>query len=338
MVESKGWDWQSADQSIWLDPAEECYYFCEKWKRQGKRSVLDLGCGLGRHSILFAKNGFKVTSADISEYAVKAVEKSAEKEGLNIHTVVCDMLNMPFRENSFDCIFSYLTISHTDTEGFTKILNKLKQILKPKGEIYLTLCSKETWSFKEANYPKIDENTVVKTDEGPEKGVPHFFVDLNDVKKLFEPDFKLLQVRHINNCIHDGIIQNNSHYHIWAGLEKDEKPLDYSDILGKIVKGKIDRAIGSLHPEHQKWIYTVNYGYIKGLFGGDGEEQDVYYLGEDKPVCEFSGKVIAVIHRYNDNEDKWVVAKDGCSFSREDIQKAVDFIEKYYDSEIIMQK
>lgn len=338
MVKSKGWDWQAADDTIWLDPAEESYYYCEKWKKQGRKSVLDLGCGLGRHSILFAKNGFKVTSADISEYAVKAVEKSAEKEGLNIHTVVCDMLNMPFRENSFDCIFSYLAISHTDTEGFTKILNKLKQILKPKGEIFLTLCSKETWSFKEANYPKIDENTVVKTDEGPEKDVPHFFVDLNDVKNLFEPDFKLLRVRHINNCIYDGVIQNNSHYHIWASLEKEEKPLDYSDILGKIVKGKIDRPIGSLHPEHQKWVYTVNYGYIEGLLGGDGEEQDVYYLGEDKPVSEFCGRVIAVIHRYNDNEDKWVIAKDGCSFSREEIQKAVDFREKYYDSEIIMQK
>ncbi len=88
MVKSKGWDWQAADDTIWLDPAEESYYYCEKWKKQGRKSVLDLGCGLGRHSILFAKNGFKVTSADISEYAVKAVEKSAEKEGLNIHTIV----------------------------------------------------------------------------------------------------------------------------------------------------------------------------------------------------------------------------------------------------------
>lgn len=216
MVESKGWDWQSADQSIWLDPAEESYYYCEEWKKQGKMSVLDLGCGLGRHSLLFAKYGFDVTAVDISEYAVQRVKKAAEKEKLNITATVCDMANLPFKDNSFDCVFSYLAISHTDTEGFNKILKKLAEILKPKGEIYLTLCSKETWSFKEANFPKIDENTVVKTEEGPENGVPHFFVNLDDVKRLFEPNFELIRVRHVDNCIVEGIVQNNSHYHVWA--------------------------------------------------------------------------------------------------------------------------
>lgn len=225
MVESKGWDWKSADTEIWLDPAEESYYYCERWKRDGKRSILDLGCGLGRHSILFAKNGFDVTAADISDYAVKKAEQTAKREGLNINTVVCDMLDMPFGENSFDCIFSYFAISHTDTEGFSKILNKFKEILKPNGEIYLTLCSKETWSFKEADFPKIDENTILRTDEGPEKNIPHFFVDLNDVKRLFEPDFKLLRVRFIDNCIYEGVIQNNSHYHVYARLNKTEKDL-----------------------------------------------------------------------------------------------------------------
>ena len=94
MVKSKGWDWQSADQSIWLDPAEESYYFCEKWKRQGFRSVLDLGCGLGRHSILFARYGFKVTAVDISEYAVQRVREAESKEGLIITSKACDMVNL----------------------------------------------------------------------------------------------------------------------------------------------------------------------------------------------------------------------------------------------------
>ena len=78
MVESKGWNWENADNTIWLEPCEESYFYCENWKKQGKRSVLDLGCGLGRHALLFAKNGFKVTAADISEYAVKKL-REAEK-------------------------------------------------------------------------------------------------------------------------------------------------------------------------------------------------------------------------------------------------------------------
>lgn len=338
MVQSKGWDWQTAEKDVWIDPAEDSYFFCENWKKQGRRSVLDLGCGLGRHSILFAENGFKVTAVDISEYAVEKLRETEKEKNLIISSKVCDMANLPFRENSFDCIFSYLTISHTDTEGFKKILEKIKQILKPDGEIFVTLCSKETWSFKEANFPKIDENTIIKTEEGPEKGVPHFFVNLDDVKRLFKSDFELIRVRHIDNCIIKGIVQNNSHYHVWARLKKAEAPLDFSGVIGKTVSGKIDRPLGSVHPRHTDMKYLVNYGYVEGIKGGDGAWQDVYYLGEDKPVTEFSGEVVAVIHRFNDVEDKWVVVKDGCSFTKEEIENAVEFQEKFFDSEVVMFK
>lgn len=336
MVESKGWDWEKAEDGIWLEPAEESYYYCELWKRQGKRSVLDLGCGLGRHSVLFAKYGFKVTAVDISEYAIEKVREAEKRENLVITAKACDMVNLPFRENSFDCIFSYLAISHTDTEGFVKILSKIKEILKPEGEIYLTLCSKETWSYKEANFPRLDENTVVKTEKGPENGVPHFFVDLEDIRRLFEPDFELISVRHIDNCVAKGIIQNNKHYHIRARLKKAPKTVDFSDVIGKYVEGRIDRPLGTVHPRVNTLYYPVNYGYVEGVMAGDGAEQDVYYLGEDKPVSEFSGKVIAVVHRFNDVEDKWVVAKEGTSFTKDEIERAVEFQERFFDSEIIM--
>ena len=336
MVKSKGWNWEKADSDIWLDPAEESYYFCEKWKKQGRRSVLDLGCGLGRHSVLFAKYGFKVTAVDISEQAVKSVREAEQRENIVITSKVCDMLALPFRENSFDCIFSYLAISHTDTEGFRKILSKIKEILKPDGEIFLTLCSKETRAFCEVVFPKLDENTVVKTEEGPENGVPHFFVDLNDIKRLFEPEFELIRVQHVDNCIAKGIIQNNKHYHIWARLRKASQSVDFSDVIGKIVSGKIDRPLGTIHPRVKTLVYPVNYGYVEGVIAGDGAEQDVYYLGEDKPVSEFKGRIVAVIHRFNDVEDKWVVAKDGCVFSKEEIEKAVEFQERFFDSEVIM--
>ena len=336
MVVSKGWDWESADRTIWLDPAEESYYYCKKWQHDGKRSVLDLGCGLGRHSILFAQHGFKVTAVDISDYAVKQTREKADKLGLDIRTLTCDMAKLPFRENSFDCIFSYLSISHTDTEGFAKILTDIKKILKPDGEIYVNLCSKETWSFKEANFPKIDPNTVIKTEEGPENGVPHFFVDLNDVKRLFEPDFELLRVRHIDNCIFEGIVQSNAHYHIWAKLRKPASNPDFTDIIGKYVTGTIDRPLGSVHPRCKDLVYPVNYGYVNGVMAGDGAEQDVYYLGETAPVTEFSGKIIAVAHRFNDVEDKWIVAKDGTTFTKEQIEQAINFQEKFFDTEIII--
>lgn len=336
MIESKGWDWEKAEDNIWLDPSEESYYFCEKWKKQGRRSVLDLGCGLGRHSVLFAKYGFKVTAVDISDYAVKSVREAEKRENVVITSKVCDMLELPFRENSFDCIFSYHAISHTDTEGFYRILNKIKKVLKPDGEIFLTLCSKSAWSFREANYPRIDENTVIKKEDGPENDVPHFYVDLEDIKRLFEPDFELIRISHVDKCLAKANIQKGTHYHIWARLKKQDNPIDFSEIIGKTVSGTIDRPLGTVHPRVKTLVYPVNYGYVEGVIAGDGAEQDVYFLGEDKPVSEFKGRIIAVIHRFNDVEDKWVVAKDGCVFSKEEIEKAVEFQERFFDSEIIM--
>lgn len=93
--------------------------------------------------------------------------------------------------------------------------------------------------------------------------------------------------------------------------EKPPAKKDYTHILGSFVRGKIDRPIGSTHPAHSLIQYPVNYGYVDGVMAADKEEQDIYLLGVDQPVSSFEGSVIAVIHRLDDIEDKWVV--DICS-------------------------
>ena len=107
-------------------------------------------------------------------------------------------------------------------------------------------------------------------------------------------------------------------------------------MLGNIVKVIIDRPLGSCHPKHKDIIYPVNYGYIPGVIAPDGEEQDAYILGVNEPVREFVGKVIAVIHRLNDIEDKWVVVPEGRFFTKEEIANSVAFQEKFFDIEIMM--
>ena len=109
-------------------------------------------------------------------------------------------------------------------------------------------------------------------------------------------------------------------------------------MLGKIVKVTVDRPMGTYHPKHKDIYYTINYGYIEGIMASDGEEQDAYILGVDVPVKEFVGKIIAIIHRYDDVEEKWVVVPRNMSYTKEEIKKQVEFQEKYFKSKIIMQK
>ena len=92
--------------------------------------------------------------------------------------------------------------------GIQKIMREIKRITKPSGEMYITLCSKETWAFAEAGFPQIDDNTIRKTEDGPEKDVPHFYVNLNDIIKLFTSvNIELLRIRHTDDCYFDDKIR-----------------------------------------------------------------------------------------------------------------------------------
>ena len=105
--------------------------------------------------------------------------------------------------------------------------------------------------------------------------------------------------------------------------------------IGKTVEVVIDRPIGYHHETKGVHLeYTINYGYIPGCLGGDGEEQDVYVLGVDVPLQRFTGTVIGAIRRRDDNEDKLVVAPAGMRFHQGQIAEAVHFVEKYFDSTI----
>jgi len=106
--------------------------------------------------------------------------------------------------------------------------------------------------------------------------------------------------------------------------------------LGKVVTVTVDRPMGSYHPEHHDLYYPINYGYIDGIMAPDGEEQDAYIVGVDQPVETFTGTVIAVIHRNDDVEEKWVVASGDQNYTKNEIMRQVEFQETYFDSYVIM--
>ena len=109
-------------------------------------------------------------------------------------------------------------------------------------------------------------------------------------------------------------------------------------MIGSKVHVIIDRPLGSVHPKYKDLVYEVNYGYVPNIIGGDGEEQDAYVLGVDQPIKEFDGIVIAIIHRSDDNETKWIVTPENMNFSDEDIIQSTEFQEKYFNVTISRNK
>lgn len=115
----------------------------------------------------------------------------------------------------------------------------------------------------------------------------------------------------------------------------EERKEQVRSYLGKVVDIEIDRPIGYVHVKGEKTlVYPINYGYIPGVFGGDGEELDVYLLGVNTPVEKCAVRVIGIVHRENDVEDKLVGAPEGMNFTADEIADAVHFQEKYYISYI----
>ena len=105
--------------------------------------------------------------------------------------------------------------------------------------------------------------------------------------------------------------------------------------LGKEVTIEIDRPIGYVHHKGEKTLlYPINYGYIPGVLGGDDEELDVFLVGVDEPVSSYTGRIIGIVYRADDVEDKLVMAPHGKSFTAEEIAREVYFQERYYQTTI----
>lgn len=226
MAQSKEWNWNAADRSRWLTPSQECIYYAYKWQQEGLQTLLDLGCGIGRHTLYFAQHGFHVTAADLSQDAVNAAAALCREHEVPSESVAfeaADMLALPFAPESFDCVFSYQVISHQDTAGVQRAIDEITRVLKPGGKVFLTLCSKEHYAFHNPQFPKLDENTILRT-EGAETDVPHFFADKPLIRRLFH-DYDLLSVRHVTACVMDALeesgkpVREKSHYFIEAARQ-----------------------------------------------------------------------------------------------------------------------
>ena len=107
-------------------------------------SVLDLCCGIGRHSLELARRGYKVTAVDRMLSYLRRAKKLAAKENLRIEFVKKDMRRFR-RRGSFDCVINLFTSfgyfeSRDDDE---KVITNVYNCLKDGGIFVLEMIGKE---------------------------------------------------------------------------------------------------------------------------------------------------------------------------------------------------
>ncbi len=116
------------------DPAQKAV---EIYKKEGKRKILELGCGQGRDTLFLAQSGFKVYALDFSQTGLEAINKKAHELGLSklIETKVHDVRNpLSFDDEFFDATFSHMLYCMALTTAELQFLSEeIRRVLKPRG-------------------------------------------------------------------------------------------------------------------------------------------------------------------------------------------------------------
>ncbi len=213
-MKSVAWDWDKrTEQHRWQEPAQEVYYLAERWPAQGRTRLLDLGCGIGRHALFFARRGFSVDAFDLSESAIAALDQAARDRQLPIRAGVGDMLTLPYEAGTFDCLVAFHAIYHTNRAGLEQVLAEIRRVLRPGGEIFLTFNSLRNPSFSRPTNETLEPNTIRPT-EGQEAGIPHYYVDEAEVRRLLA-GFELVRFSQVEEIRAD---HSSWHYYVLAAF------------------------------------------------------------------------------------------------------------------------
>ena len=200
-IEHKGWDWTNTNSDIinsdtWLNISEEFLPIALQW-REKFHSIIDIGAGKGRHAFFFAQNGFQVSAVDLSDASIEWIARTAREMDVAVDARVCDMTRLPYEDASFDCAICFHTIYHTDYAGLTKAISEIERVLKKDGEAYITFNSKDNVKYRKGK--TIDGFTLVPT-EGIEAGIPHCYVNEDDIKELLGR-FQIISLNKIQNYV-----------------------------------------------------------------------------------------------------------------------------------------
>ncbi len=124
---------QEVDQLLtWLDLSKE-------------DRILDLCCGMGRHSITLAKRGLQVLGLDLSEVLLRKANSLAYQEGLWVPFIHGDMRKLPFVENSFDVVLNLFTSFgyFPEDDENRQVLAEVSRVLRTSGRFFIDFLNRK---------------------------------------------------------------------------------------------------------------------------------------------------------------------------------------------------
>ena len=137
--QSQHWEknFSSKPEMFGLEPSLPAKKSLELFKESKISKIVELGAGLGRDTIFFAKNSIHVTAVDYSSSGLKVINDKAQKQSLSnlISTKLFDVRKkLPFEDNSIEACFSHMLYCMAlTTEELKYLNNEICRVLKPNG-------------------------------------------------------------------------------------------------------------------------------------------------------------------------------------------------------------
>lgn len=195
MGANDGWDWTRALLEMpdrWTEVADEMFSFANEMRKHQCRTVYDLGCGVGRHTVFLAQQGFNVTASDISSSAIENTRANLQQADLDAGLHRLDMTEWPFDDSRFDAVIAFNVIYHATCSEIETILAQINRVLRPQGLLFITF--KSVLDSQCGQGDQLAAFTWAPT-SGVEKGIPHYYVDETEAKRLMQ-DFELVSMVH----------------------------------------------------------------------------------------------------------------------------------------------
>lgn len=149
--------------------------------------TIDLGCGLGNYVIYLAQKGFTVTGVDAAPTAIKIAGENAAKKNANCNFFVENILgNLGQITDTFDFIYDWEVLHHIYPEQRDKYVENVNKLLNTKGK-YLSVCfsEKDPQFGGSGKYRETPLGTIL------------YFSSKEELKSLFEPLFKIIELKTI---------------------------------------------------------------------------------------------------------------------------------------------
>ena len=175
----------------------------QRLKKEGRRRVLDLGCGVGRHLLLLAAEGFDAAGCDVSPTALETCRRRLREAGLSAALTRSDMTAIPHPDRAFDAVIAWHVLYHNTVFAIRRAIAGLRQALNPRGYLLATFIattdgqlarSRELLARGEA-IEREPGTFEVPGDTTTDKALPHHYSTEREIREWLLSGFEVEWVR-----------------------------------------------------------------------------------------------------------------------------------------------